>query len=222
MTLNTSDTEHPVIIPCGNERLEGLIHIPLNPIGVVLFTHGSGNSRFSARNQFLARVLNEAGIATLLFDLLTPKEEAIDALTFEYRFNIEHLKLRLVAATDWLAKQLIVQGLPLGYLGASTGAGAALSAAVTRKSLIKAIVVRGGRPDLAGEALNNVVAPTLLLIGGNDTHILDLNRQALEKLSAVKHLAVIPGASHQFEEPGTLNEVAMQARDWFTKYFIEA
>lgn len=215
----TVDTEHPVIIPSDKVHLDGIMHVPKNAIGLVLFVHGSGSSRFSKRNQFVASVLNEAKIATLLFDLLTPEEEKIDAVTAEFRFDIPFLARRLMSATDWVRAQPISHQLPIGYFGASTGGGAALVAAAEKSDLIKAVVSRGGRPDLAGEALQHVLAPTLLIVGGNDFPVIELNQAALKKLIGIKRLEIVPGATHLFEEPGTLDQVAELAVAWFRDYF---
>lgn len=217
MTFNL-DTEHPVSIPSDNVYLDGLLHIPKDAYGIVLFAHGSGSSRFSIRNQYVARVLNEAKLATLLFDLLTPAEEIVDAQTSELRFDIEFLATRLIHATDWCLKQLFTHNLTIGYFGASTGGGAALVAAARETKVVKAIVSRGGRPDLAGDALPLVKVPTLLIVGGNDEPVITMNQTAMSKISGVKKLEIIPGATHLFEESGTLEEVARLARDWFAKY----
>jgi dienelactone hydrolase len=185
----------------------------------VLFAHGSGSGRHSPRNRFVARQFRTAGLATLLIDLLTEEEEAVDRHTAHLRFDIGLLADRLVGATDWLADNLKTSGLSVGYFGASTGGGAALVAAARRPDRVSAVVSRGGRPDLAGEALPAVRAPTLLIVGGDDTPVIDLNGQALVQLGAsVKKLIIVPGASHLFEELGKLEEVARLAADWFTRY----
>jgi putative phosphoribosyl transferase len=199
--------------------LEGNLGLPLTPAGVVLFAHGSGSSRHSPRNRYVARVLREAGLATLLIDLLTAEEEAAEARTRHLRFNIGLLADRLVGATRWLAEESATGNLPVGYFGASTGGGAALVAAAEVPDRVGAVVSRGGRPDLAGEALARVRTPTLLIVGGDDTTVLTLNRQALEQLAAPeKELAVVEGATHLFEEPGALEEVAWLASDWFQRH----
>jgi dienelactone hydrolase len=185
---------------------------------VVVFAHGSGSSRFSSRNRFVASVLEQAGLATLLMDLLTRDEEVVDQLTAHLRFDIELLAERLVAATDWLTGQVDTSQLPIGYFGASTGAAAALVAAAERPEVVKAIVSRGGRPDLAGPALSRVRAPTLLIVGSRDELVIELNRAALKELRSEKRLEIVPGATHLFEEPGTLEEVGRLARDWFVRY----
>ena len=210
--------EYLVRIPAGQVALEGTLRIPEAARGVVVFAHGSGSSRFSPRNRFVADVLEQAGLATLLIDLLTREEEAVDELTRHHRFDIGLLAERLVAASDWVRKQPKTQHLPIGYFGASTGAGAALVAAAERPDLVKAIVSRGGRPDLAGPALPLVEAPTLLIVGGRDEVVIELNRHAFNQLRCEKRLEVVPGATHLFEEPGTLEQVARLARDWFVRY----
>ena len=203
--------------------LEGLLTIPAGAQAIVLFSHGSGSSRHSPRNQYVARVLQDAGLATLLIDLLTVEEEKEDLITREHRFNIRLLAKRLIVATDWLTQQADTQNLIVGYFGASTGAAAALIAGAERANIINAIVSRGGRPDLAGsEALKNVKAPTLFIVGEKDIQVIDLNKEALKQLQRVekKKLVVIPGATHLFEEPGTLEEVARIAKGWFQCYFL--
>lgn len=212
------DTEHPVIIPSGPVHLDGILHIPKDAFGLVLFVHGSGSSRFSVRNQHVARLLNQAKLATLLFDLFTPEEDAIDTRTRELRFDIPFLASRLIDATDWCIKQLVTHNLSIGYFGASTGGGAALVAAAKEHKVVKAVVSRGGRPDLAENALPHVKAPTLLIVGGNDTAVIEMNKSAMEKMHCTKKLEIVPGATHLFEEPGTLDEVARLAKAWFVQY----
>lgn len=207
--------EKEVIMPVNAVFLPGTLALPEKARGIVVFAHGSGSSRFSPRNRFVAEVLHQAGIGTLLFDLLTREEDQV----YENRFNIDLITERLVKATEWLAGQEEAQDLPFGYFGASTGAAAALKAAARLDGRIKAVVSRGGRPDLAIEVLPQVKSPTLLIVGGLDYTVLDLNRQALEKLQAVKHLEIIPGATHLFEEPGTLEQAADTAAAWFKKMF---
>jgi pimeloyl-ACP methyl ester carboxylesterase len=207
-----------VSIPLGEVALEGDLNIPPRAMGVVVFAHGSGSSRFSSRNRFVASVLEQAGLATLLMDLLTRDEELVDQLTAHLRFDIELLAERLVAATDWLAEEDDTTDLPIGYFGASTGAAAALVAAAERPEVVRAIVSRGGRPDLAGPALSRVRAPTLLIVGSRDELVIELNRAALNELRGEKRLEIVPGATHLFEEPGTLEAVARLARDWFVRY----
>jgi putative phosphoribosyl transferase len=195
--------------------LEADLSLPGTARGVVLFAHGSGSSRFSPRNRQVARQLNEAQLATVLADLLTPAEEAIDERTRQLRFDIQLLAERLVELTDWLRADTRTVTLNIGYFGASTGAGSALVAAAQRPDTVRAVVSRGGRPDLAGQALARVRAPTLLIVGGNDGAVIDLNRQALGLLHSQKQLAIVPGATHLFEEPGALDTVSALARDWF-------
>jgi pimeloyl-ACP methyl ester carboxylesterase len=199
--------------------LEGNLTLPERAQGVVLFAHGSGSSRHSPRNRYVAKLLNEAKLATLEVDLLTLDEEAIDLKTARLRFDIALLAERLVGATDWLAQHPDARHLGVGYFGASTGAGAALVAAAERPDVVDAIVSRGGRPDLAGPALGRVRAPTLLIVGGNDVPVIELNRQTVAQLCCEKRLVIVPGATHLFEEPGALDEVARLAREWFERYF---
>jgi len=219
MLRTTSDNcmERMVRVPADDVILEGDLVIPENARGVVLFAHGSGSSRHSPRNRYVAQQLQAVGLGTLLLDLLTEEEEALDYQTGHLRFDIELLADRLVAATHWLSRE--PAGLPIGYFGASTGAAAALVAAARRPDAVRAIVSRGGRPDLAGDALREVWAPTLLIVGGADEQVLSLNEEALAQLgSAVSRLVIIPGAAHLFEEPGALEEVARLAADWFMRY----
>src|SRR5256714_12024879 len=201
-----------------NLTLEGNLNIPENPRAVVLFAHGSGSSRHSPRNQLVAQVLHAAGFATLLIDLLTAYEEEQDRLTGHLRFNIDLLSQRVVGATNWLTVNPATANLKIGYFGASTGAAAALVAAAEHPLTVGAVVSRGGRPDLAGSALTAVQAPTLLIVGSKDTQVIELNRMAFSLLKCEKRLEIIPGASHLFEEPGTLEKVAELASEWFTRY----
>ena len=210
--------ERVVQIGAGRVVLEGNLRVPDTASGLVIFAHGSGSSRFSPRNRFVARVLEEAGLATLLIDLLTPDEESADERTRHLRFDIGLLATRLVAASDWVREQPDTHRLRIGYFGASTGGGAALVAAAEQADLVYAIVSRGGRPDLAGPALPRVAAPTLLIVGGRDEAVLDLNQRAFDKLRCEKRFEIVPGATHLFEEPGALDEVARLARDWFARY----
>jgi pimeloyl-ACP methyl ester carboxylesterase len=203
-----------VVISAGPVELRGLLRAPESPTGIVLFAHGSGSSRFSPRNTYVAEVLRSAGITTLLFDLLTAAEERIDAATAELRFDIPLLTERLMAATRWTLEQPELCELPIGYFGSSTGAAAALAAAA-RVPQVAAVVSRGGRPDLAGPALAQVRAPTLLIVGGDDPQVLVLNRDVLKQLPGEARLEVVPGATHLFVEPGTLEEVARLAAAWF-------
>jgi dienelactone hydrolase len=213
----TSDTRL-VRVQAGSATLEGDLEIPEGAVGIVLFAHGSGSSRHSPRNRFVARELQAAGLATLLIDLLTPEEEALDFHTAHLRFDISLLAERLVAATRWLAADPTTWGLKVGYFGASTGAGAALVSAAAEPDRVGAVVSRGGRPDLAGDALPRVRAPTLLIVGGRDVVVLDLNREAMARMRTEVRLEIVPGATHLFEEPGTLEAVAKLARDWFLRY----
>jgi dienelactone hydrolase len=205
-------------IPAAGAELEADIVVPQLARGMVLFAHGSGSSRFSPRNQYVAEQLQHAGLATALADLLTPAEEQADARTAQLRFDIGLLAARLAALTDWLAGHEPTANLSLGLFGASTGAAAALAAAATRPAHVRTVVSRGGRPDLAGEFLPRVHQPTLLIVGQNDPAVLELNRQAMQKLADETRLVIVPGASHLFDEPGTLEHVAQLARDWFTEH----
>src|SRR6266436_4669418 len=207
-----------VQIHAGRAVLSGNLNIPKDSSALVFFAHGSGSSRHSPRNQYVARTLNEAGLATLLFDSLTPEEEAIDMQTGEHRFNIRLLAERLVHATKWAKQQEQTSNLRTGYFGSSTGGAAALVAAVDTPQDVGAVVSRGGRPDLADEALPKVQAPTLLIVGGNDDTVIELNKQARDEWRCEVKLEIIPGATHLFEEPGTLEKVALLATDWFVKH----
>ena len=206
--------EKLIQIPAGKVTLEGDLHVPASAKGIILFAHGSGSSRHSPRNQYVARVLQEGGLATLLIDLLTLEEER----TPQLRFDIGLLAERLVAITDWMTQNEEVKHLQVGYFGASTGAAAALVAASKRPNCVRAVVSRGGRPDLASPALAHVLAPTLLLVGGEDGVVMDLNEQALTQLTCEKKLSIVPKATHLFEEPGALEEVARLALEWFKEY----
>jgi putative phosphoribosyl transferase len=210
--------EGPVRVPVGPVELEGALSVPGGAAGVVLFAHGSGSSRHSPRNRHVARTLYEEGLATLLIDLLTPDEEEVDLRTRRLRFDVGLLAQRLVGATDWLRRNPQTRDLRVGYFGASTGAGAALMAAAERPEDVGAVVSRGGRPDLAGEALPLVRAPTLLIVGGEDEQVIRLNEEALARLRAEKRLEIVPGAGHLFEEPGMLDEVARLAAGWFAHH----
>jgi putative phosphoribosyl transferase len=211
-------TERSVQIPADEAKLSGDLVLPDSAVGIVIFVHGSGSSRQSPRNRYVAQVLQQARLGTLLFDLLTEEEEQIDLRTAALRFDIRLLAHRLVLATQWILEQEGTRSLPIGYFGASTGAAAALVASAELPASVKAIVSRGGRPDLAGQALRYAVAPALLIVGGADTQVLELNRIALEKLRGIKELVIVPGASHLFEESGALETVARVARDWFVRY----
>jgi putative phosphoribosyl transferase len=204
-----------VRIPAGRATLDGNLTVFDNAMELVLFVHGSGSSRHSPRNQFVASKLNDAGLATLLFDLLTPEEELVDLRTAKLRFNIGLLAERLGHATNWAKRQKQTRALPTGYFGSSTGAGAALVAAAELPNEIDAVVSRGGRPDLAGDALSKVIAPTLLIVGGEDHVVIDLNKQARAQMKCEVKIEIVPGATHLFEEPAALEEVAKLASDWF-------
>jgi len=213
-----SQKETDLRIPIGNVVVEGNLTVPFSAKGIVLFAHGSGSSRFSPRNQYVAKEFNKAKIGTLLFDLLTSEEEEQDIFTAEYRFNIELLAERLIGATEWLKKDTRTKDYTFGYFGASTGAAAALIGAAKLPNDISAVVSRGGRPDLAAGYLHRVVTPTLLLVGGLDTEVIELNRRAMAQMTTEKKLVIIPGATHLFEEPGKLQEVARASTDWFLRY----
>ncbi|MFO0866955.1 MAG: dienelactone hydrolase family protein [Gemmataceae bacterium] len=215
MAARVTGIERPVKIAAGNRTLGGILRVPRAPVGVVAFAHGSGSGRYSPRNQFVARLLEEDHIATLLLDLLD-EEEADDRRKV---FDIELLSERLRIAAEWLRHEPATRSLRLGYFGASTGAGAALVAAARDPSHVHAVVSRGGRPDLAGSFLGAVRAPTLLIVGGADEVVIELNEEALGKLRCTKQIVVVPGATHLFEEPGALEVVALLARDWFLRYF---
>lgn len=218
-TCNIGFDTQGVSIPADGVLLQGDLTVPAGAHGIIVFAHGSGSSRLSPRNQMVAKWLQTGGFGTLLFDLLTQREEAKETISSGRRFDIDFLASRLGAATDWLESHMAAEGLRLGYFGASTGAAAALVAAARRPRLVGAIVSRGGRPDLAGPFLSEVTAPTLLLVGGADPTVLVLNQRALGQLGcASKELLVIPGASHLFEEPGRLEQVAELARRWFARY----
>ena len=218
MATSVKGMERQVEIPAGRRRLSGILKVPADATGVVAFAHGSGSGRFSPRNQFVSRVLQEAGLATLLLDLLE-EEEAEDR---EKVFDIDLLAGRLQRAGDWLSREPAIRSLRLGYFGASTGAGAALVAAAREPTAVGAVVSRGGRPDLAMDYLPAVQAPTLLIVGGHDDVVLELNRRALRLLRCPKELVVVPGATHLFEEPGTLEEVARLAKQWFVRHLTPA
>lgn len=213
--MRAVDLEQTLLIPAGRKELEGDLVVPADAFGLVLFAHGSGSSRKSPRNVLVAEALHERGLGTLLFDLLTPDEEQRDAETAHLRFDVPLLAGRLGAVTDWIQGRGAARGRMLGYFGASTGAAAALVAAARRPRTIRAVVSRGGRPDLARDALERVQAPTLLIVGGADHAVLELNEDALDRIPGPKQLAIIPGATHLFEEPGALEDVARLAGDWF-------
>lgn len=218
MTMKTMRSNE-VVITTGDVELQGILNLPDGASGIVAFAHGSGSSRFSTRNQRVAQSLNQAGLATLLFDLLTAKEHERDLDTAEYRFDIALLTHRLIGAVDWLALHSPTKGLAVGLFGASTGAAAALQTAAELEGQIAAVVSRGGRPDLAGsDALSRVECPTLLLVGGLDDVVIDLNRQAARQMHCHKELVIVPRATHLFEEPGTLEEVERLSAEWFARY----
>jgi putative phosphoribosyl transferase len=212
--------ERLIRVAAGAVTLEGNLSLPKGADGIVLFAHGRGSSRHSPRNRYVAWLLNDANLATLLVDLLTSEEEAIDLTTAHLRFDIGLLAGRLIGVTDWLTEHPDTRHLRIGYFGASTGAAAALMAAAERADVVGAVVSRGGRPDLAGPALTRVKAPTLLIVGGNDFPVIDLNRAALAQLHCEKQLVIVPGATHLFEEPGALDQVAQLAREWFKRYLL--
>jgi putative phosphoribosyl transferase len=210
--------EKNVKLQVGSARLEGNLTVPHNARGIVLFAHGSGSGRFSPRNQYVAKEFVNARIGTLLFDLLTSEEEEKDEFTAEYRFDIPLLAERLVGATEWLKKEAKFSQLPFGYFGASTGAAAALIAAAKLPGAVAVVVSRGGRPDLAGDWLSKVRAPTLLLVGGLDTEVIELNRMAQSQMTNLNKLEIVPGTTHLFEEPGKLVAVAKLSIEWFIRY----
>ncbi len=215
-------SSNEVKIPINSVTLEGNLTIPEGAKGIVVFAHGSGSSRFSSRNRYVAQELQKEGLGTLLFDLLTAEEERIDMITAHLRFDIDLLANRLVSVTNWLFSNPETKDLNIGYFGASTGAAAAFIAAREHADVIKAVVSRGGRPDLAEKALPNVKAPTLLIVGGEDYQVIEMNEWALDRLKVEqKELKIVPGATHLFEEPGTLEQVANLAGEWFKKYLLE-
>jgi putative phosphoribosyl transferase len=231
--MSPFDARNPHALPYGDDRLErtvsietddvtleGTIGVPTEATGIVLFAHGSGSSRFSPRNRFVARVLRDAGLGTLLLDLLSPAEEEVDEVTRHHRFDIQMLANRLVVAIDWLAREPETEHRSIGLFGASTGGGAALVAAAEQPQRVNAVVSRGGRPDLAGDFLPVVKAPTLLIVGERDEQVIDLNERARARMRVLVQLEIVPRATHLFEEPGTLEQVATLARDWFLRYLV--
>ncbi len=216
------DREHIVSVAAGSVTLEGNLEIPEGAKGIVLFAHGSGSSRHSPRNRYVAKLLHAKGMATLLIDLLTRSEEEIDRVTRHLRFDIGLLAERLIGATKWVEENRATENLKIGYFGASTGSAAALLAAAELKEAVSAIVSRGGRPDLAGTALSRVKAPTLLIVGGNDIPVIAMNQEAMHYLHSKKQLEIIPSAGHLFEEPGALEEVARLTSNWFDRYLSAA
>jgi putative phosphoribosyl transferase len=221
--MSSNETIQPHVEPLDvrlslpGAELGGFLTLPEEARGLVLFAHGSGSSRHSPRNQYVARILQDAGLGTLLMDLLTRDEDAVDQFTRQFRFDIGLLADRLTGAIDWLEGRPETRELPIGLFGASTGAAAALQAAAARPDRVRAVVSRGGRPDLAGEALARVQAPTLLIVGANDTPVIPLNDSALRRMAAPVEMRLVPGASHLFEEPGTLAAASELARDWFLR-----
>jgi pimeloyl-ACP methyl ester carboxylesterase len=219
MTSRTTDyLPIEVVVALSDAKLGGSLAVPDSAVGLVAFAHGSGSSRYSSRNRYVAEVLHRAGLATLLFDLLTANEAEVDALTRALRFDIPLLTRRLSGAVDWLSSRAEVDALPVGLFGASTGAAAALGVAAARPGRIAAVVSRGGRPDLAGDALRTVAAPTLLIVGGEDDLVIGLNESAARRMHCVREVCIVRGATHLFEEPGTLERVAELARDWFLRH----
>jgi putative phosphoribosyl transferase len=212
--MSSEQKERLIHVPVDSIKLEGALGIPEGAQGIVLFAHGSGSSRHSPRNTFVARILREHTLGTLLIDLLTREEDS----SYEKRFDIDLLTHRLIDTTNWLLQQAETKRLGIGFFGASTGAAAALQAAATMGSIIKAVVSRGGRPDLASSALSQVQSPTLLIVGSLDHGVIELNQQSYDQMKAKKELVIVPGASHLFEEPGTLEQVAHHAAQWFEKY----
>jgi putative phosphoribosyl transferase len=213
-TAEPLDKEQPVEVRIGHLRLQGIVGLPLRPAGVVLFAHGSGSGRLSPRNTLVARTLQQGGFATLLLDLL----EEVEAEDRRKVFDIDLLADRLLGAREWLGKEPRTRGLHVGYFGASTGAGAALQAAARKPEAVAAVVSRGGRPDLAAPYLPRVTAPTLLIVGGLDTPVIEMNQEAYQQLRCPKELVIVPGASHLFEEPGTLEQVARLALGWCRRH----
>jgi pimeloyl-ACP methyl ester carboxylesterase len=207
-------------IELGSIAVQGDLHLPPQPTGLVIFAHGSGSSRFSPRNRAVAAALEEAGFGTLLLDLLTRDEEARDDITAEYRFDIPRLGRRVVGTIDWVGTRTDLRELPIACFGASTGAAAALMAAAERPRVTRAVISRGGRPDLAGDALPFVEAPTLLIVGGDDEPVIGMNREAMRRMRATVALEIVPGATHLFEEPGTLDQVARLAADWCRRHLV--
>ncbi len=211
--------QNSVTVKAKDAALEGFLNIPENATGLIVFVHGSGSSRMSPRNQAIAEEFNEYGMGTLLFDLLTREEEEVDLYTRELRFDIPMLAERVVATLDWLSRYEPTKKMEIGLIGSSTGAAAALAAAAKRPGLVKAVVSRGGRPDLAAGALSHVKAPTLLIVGANDDVVIELNQSAFEELPGEKRFELVPGATHLFEEPGTLAQASHLARGWFLSHF---
>jgi putative phosphoribosyl transferase len=212
--------EESLAIPVNRGQIQADLRIPAGANGLVIFAHGSGSSRFSRRNRAVAEFLEADGFGTLLLDLLTREEEAVDVHTSEYRFDIERLAQRVLLATDWMHGREDLKSLPIGYFGASTGAAAALIVAAERPQLVRAVVSRGGRPDLAGRWLPKVLAPTLLIVGGDDEPVIRMNRDAMQEIAGTVELTIVPGATHLFEEAGTLEQVMQRATDWFRRFLL--
>jgi pimeloyl-ACP methyl ester carboxylesterase len=215
MRSTTAEEAVVIRVPNGAGALEADLRIPERAKGLVVFAHGSGSSRYSRRNRAVSEFLDARGFATLLLDLLTHAEEVVDGQTRQHRFDIDLLGRRVVLATDWTEERDDLRSLPLGYFGASTGAAAAMIGAAARPAIVRAVVSRGGRPDLAASALPNVAAPTLLIVGGLDEPVIDMNREAMRRMKAKAALEIVPGATHLFEEPGTLEQVMELAASWF-------
>ena len=220
--MRSSPAAESIVIPVERGRIGADLRVPERAAGLVIFAHGSGSSRFSSRNRAVAGFLETNGFGTLLLDLLTREEESVDIHTREHRFDIDLLGSRVVLATDWAQDRPDLRQLPIGYFGASTGAAAALIGAAVRPAVARAVVSRGGRPDLAGDALPRVQAPTLLIVGGDDEPVIEMNRDAMKQMSAPVELEVVPGATHLFEEPGTLDRVMDLASGWFRRYLETA
>jgi dienelactone hydrolase len=216
--MRTAVAAEPIAIPVAEGQIEADLRVPPRAAGLVVFAHGSGSSRFSSRNRAVAEFLESKGFATLLLDLLTRDEEAVDVYTREYRFDIDRLGQRVMLATDWAQRRADLEALSIGCFGASTGAAAALIAAAERPVAVRAVVSRGGRPDLANGALANVRAPTLLIVGGDDEPVIEMNRDAMRQMKAIVELQIVPGATHLFEEPGTLERVMELASGWFRRH----
>lgn len=219
--MATAVTTQAVHIDVGPIAVDGDLHVPERAEGLVVFAHGSGSSRFSRRNRAVAKVLEHSHFATLLLDLLTTDEEAVDDRTAEYRFDIPLLGERVIGATDWVRGRPDLEVLPIAFFGASTGAAAALIAAAARPEVTRAVISRGGRPDLAEDALARVQAPTLLIVGGDDGPVIEMNREAMRRMQAPVHLEIVPGATHLFEEPGALEQVAALAAGWCRKHLTQ-
>ena len=217
-TMRSAAIGESIAIPVDQGQIEADLRVPEQAAGLVMFAHGSGSSRFSTRNRIVAEFLEANGLGTLLLDLLTREEEAIDVRTREYRFDIDRLARRVVLATDWAQDRKDLQSLPIGYFGASTGAAAALVAAAERPHIVRAVVSRGGRPDLAEGWLQKVLAPTLLIVGADDEPVIGMNRDAIRKMATTVELTIVPGATHLFEEPGALEQVMQLSTAWFRRY----